>query len=174
MLTVTLWKVQETHVHVLKTSQNCCATLYPVGGCLRSTDIQCVHFLLHTPWLANSPNDSLPQPIQLCTKSCVLKPIPLNTYQTLFAHIMSVSDWLGRSLQSKGQLWKFHEKPPRSSWDELYIRRTGPQAVFILTFRLRASPPILKNGWIELILWEAACKSAPPILQKGWFVGFWG
>ena len=36
---------------------------------------------------------------------------------------------------------------------------------------LRASPPILKNGWLELILWEAAFKSAPPILQNGWFVG---
>jgi hypothetical protein len=35
---------------------------------------------------------------------------------------------------------------------------------------VRASPPILKNGWLELILWEAACKSAPLILQNGWFV----
>jgi len=36
---------------------------------------------------------------------------------------------------------------------------------------IRASPPILKNGWTELILWEAACKSAPPSMQNGWFVG---
>ena len=33
---------------------------------------------------------------------------------------------------------------------------------------LRASPPILKNGWTQLILWVAALKSAPPILQNGW------
>ena len=36
---------------------------------------------------------------------------------------------------------------------------------------LRASPPILENGWLELILWAVACKSTPPILQNGWFVG---
>jgi hypothetical protein len=36
---------------------------------------------------------------------------------------------------------------------------------------LRASPPILKNRWLELTLWEAACKSATPILQNGWYVG---
>jgi hypothetical protein len=33
---------------------------------------------------------------------------------------------------------------------------------------MRASPPILKNGWTQLILWVAALKSAPPILQNGW------